>query len=58
MTQYQKVHSPAKKITTQDQNLQEIVLKTMSTIANAVGSTLGPGGRQVLIEQQELGLRT
>ncbi len=56
MTQYQKVHSPAKKITTQDQNLQEIVLKTMSTIANAVGSTLGPGGRQVLIEQQELGL--
>jgi chaperonin GroEL len=55
-TSYQKVHSPAKKIVTDRQKLDIIVQGTMNIIATAVGSTLGPGGRQVLIEQQELGL--
>lgn len=51
--QYQKVQSVAKRIQTQGDALDKVVLDTMQTISEAVGATLGPGGRQVLIERQE-----
>jgi chaperonin GroEL len=56
MPQYQKVQSVAKKIQTRGEALDTIVLQTMKTISDIVGATLGPGGRQVLIERQEFGL--
>lgn len=54
--QHQKVKSVAKQIQTRGKSLDQTVLQTMETISKIVGSTLGPGGRQVLIERQEHGL--
>jgi chaperonin GroEL len=51
--QYQKVKSVAKKIQTRGDALDRTILQTMKTISSIVGATLGPGGRQVLIERQE-----
>lgn len=52
---YQKVKSVAKEITTGD-SLEKIILKTMKEISRIVGATLGPGGRPVIVERQEVGM--
>jgi chaperonin GroEL len=54
--QYQKVKSVAKQVQTRGSALDRTILQTMRTISEIVGSTLGPGGRQVLIERQEYNL--
>ena len=54
--EYKKVKSASKLILTRGPALEDTVLSTMRTISDIVGSTLGPGGRQVLIERQEHGL--
>lgn len=54
--QYQKVKSVAKQVQTRGPGLDRTILSTMKTISDIVGATLGPGGRQVLIERQEHGL--
>lgn len=54
--EYKKVKSASKLVLTKSQELDNSILKTMKTISDIVGSTLGPGGRQVLIERQEHGL--
>lgn len=54
--EYKKVKSASKLVLTKSEELDNSILKTMATISNIVGSTLGPGGRQVLIERQEHGL--
>jgi chaperonin GroEL len=53
---YAKVKSVAKKITPEGPELDKIVLHTMGRISKVVGATLGPGGRPVIIERQELNL--
>lgn len=53
---YHKVKSVPKVVATKSTGLSQKVLKTMDTIAEVVGATLGPGGRPVLIERQEYGL--
>lgn len=57
--EYMKTKSPAKTILTREDagnRLQKTVLKTMRTISDLVGATLGPGGQPVLIERFEYGL--
>ena len=54
--EYQKIKSVAKSIQTKGPALERTVLNTMKTISDIVGGTLGPGGRQVLIERQEFNL--
>jgi len=54
--QYQKVKSVAKDVTVKGPRLSKLVLETMATIATIVGDTLGPGGRQVMIERYEHGI--
>lgn len=57
MPSYLKVQSVAKKmLTCEGLELNRVTLNTMHTISALVGSTLGPGGRQVLIERQEYGM--
>lgn len=51
--EYQKVKSVAKQVTTKGPALSKIVLKTLKTISDAVGGTLGPGGASALIERYE-----
>lgn len=51
--QYQKAKSVAKVVLPHGEQLEKRIMETMSIIASIVGSTLGPGGRQVLIERQE-----
>lgn len=53
---YHKVKSVSKIVSTGSTGLSDKVLRTMRTIAEVVGATLGPGGRPVLIERQEYGL--
>jgi chaperonin GroEL len=50
---YKKVQSAAKSIESDPKVLQKTVLQTLKEIADIVGSTLGPGGKVVLIERQE-----
>ncbi len=52
---YKKVQSVAKKVISDKTKLNQLVLKTMKEISDVVGSTLGPGGQVVLIEQQQWG---
>lgn len=54
--QYQKVKSVGKIIRTKGPELTKTVLKTIGTVADIVGATLGPGGMPVLIERQEFNL--
>lgn len=54
--EYKKVKSAAKRIEVKGPQLKKIVLNTMKTISDIVGSTLGPGGQPVLIERYEFGL--
>jgi chaperonin GroEL len=49
---YQK--SKAKEIISDKERLNKIVHETIDTMAKAVGATLGPGGRPVLIERDGL----
>ena len=56
MSGYRKVKSPPKEMLTAGPVLEKKVLGTMKLIADAVGATLGPSGRPVLIERQEYGL--
>jgi chaperonin GroEL len=51
-----KIKGQPKVVTTGRNGLNKKVLSTMETISDIVGSTLGPGGRPVLIERQEYGL--
>jgi chaperonin GroEL len=53
---YHKVKAVPKLVSTNRSGLGKKVLSTMETISEIVGSTLGPGGRPVLIERQEYGL--
>jgi len=46
--------SKAKEIISDKQKLNGIVANTIGTMAKTVGSTLGPGGRSVLIEREGL----
>src|ERR1700686_4651344 len=52
---YRKVKSVGKKVLTRQEGerLEVVVNKTMRTLRNIVGGTLGPGGQPVLIERQE-----
>jgi chaperonin GroEL len=52
---YQKVKSVSKCVEVAGPRLDKIILDTMKTISDAVGATLGPGGRPVMIERQEHG---
>jgi len=54
--QYQKVKSVAKVVKVRGEKLDDLVLNTLKTCADAVGSTLGPGGMSVVIERQEIGM--
>jgi chaperonin GroEL (HSP60 family) len=54
--EYKKIKSVAKVVHTQGSELSKIVSDTMSLISEIVGNTLGPGGRQVLIERPEYSL--
>ncbi len=56
MNSYKKVKAAAKDINVKGDKLSEIVLSTITTISEFVGSTLGPGGSPVLLERQEYGL--
>ena len=47
-----KVKSSAKLFISDKNKIREYVLKAMSEIANIVGSTLGPGGCNILIESE------
>lgn len=51
--QYSKVKSVSKEILSRGPALQKLILKTMKTCSEVVGSTLGPGGMSVVIERQE-----
>jgi chaperonin GroEL len=51
-TQYQKVKNAAKHVE-HGKSLSDSVLKTLKTISDVVGGTLGPGGKPVLIERYE-----
>jgi len=50
---YKKVQSVAKVVESDPEILQEVVLNTLKIVSDVVGSTLGPGGKVVLIERQE-----
>jgi chaperonin GroEL len=50
---YAKVKSVAKRVEVEGPVLDAIVLDTMAKIGKAVGGTLGPGGKPVLIERYE-----
>jgi chaperonin GroEL len=56
MTSHRKVKSVAKVQVPSGPELEKVVLKTMKTVADLVGSTLGPGGKVVAIERQEFGI--
>jgi len=55
--QASKPKSAPKVMVAPGKELKGIVLETMEHIAKMVGATLGPGGRQVLIERAEIGLK-
>jgi chaperonin GroEL len=54
--EYKKTKSAAKRVLPQGEQLNKIVSETISLCARVVGSTLGPGGMNVLIERQEKNL--
>lgn len=56
MKSWKKSKTADKIIVTRDGKMDEIVLKTMKTISDIVGATLGPKGRPVCLERQEIGL--
>jgi chaperonin GroEL len=54
--QHRKVKAVSKVVVPEGETLDRVVLETMKRISSIVGSTLGPGGKQVLIERQEFGV--
>jgi chaperonin GroEL len=52
-----KPKSAAKLMIPSGEKLESKVLSTLSHIAQMVGATLGPGGKQVLIERPEIGMK-
>lgn len=52
-----KVKTPAKLYKSDLGELQVMVLRSMDKIANIVGSSLGPGGRNVIIESDLIGIQ-
>jgi chaperonin GroEL len=55
--QTQKAHSAGKHMVPAGEELSKIVLNTLSRMANMAGQTLGPGGKQVLIERPEMNMK-
>lgn len=55
MNSHRKAKSAAKEILVKGEKLDKIVLNTMKTISDIVGSTLGPGGSACLLERQDYG---
>jgi chaperonin GroEL len=53
---HRKAKSSAKMFLTDQKELQKIVLGTMFRVSEIVGKTLGPGGRNCLIESDYVGL--
>lgn len=51
-----KAKTSAKMFISDQQRLQDIVLKTMNRISEIVGATYGPGGRNILIESDIPGI--
>jgi chaperonin GroEL len=51
-----KVKSAAKIMLPRGDKLQDTILSTLKTCSDIVGSTLGPGGRSVIIEHAELNM--
>lgn len=51
-----KVKSAAKMFTSDMGNLEDIIVRTMTKIDRIVGSSLGPGGRNVIIESDLPGI--
>jgi len=51
--QFKKMKSVAKTMYTKGPQLEKLIMDTLGTCADLVGSTLGPGGNSVLIEKQE-----
>lgn len=55
--QTNKPKSASKVMIPSSQKLENEVLSTLNHIASMVGVTLGPGGKQVLIERPEIGMK-
>jgi chaperonin GroEL len=53
--EYTKAKPASKLVLTRGPRLREVILATMKTCSDFVGSTLGPGGMSVIIERQEEG---
>lgn len=53
---HRKIQSVGKVLVPRGDRLKATVLKTLKTCSDLVGSTLGPGGMNVIIERQETGL--
>ena len=53
---HRKAKSAPKIFLTEQSKLQSIVLRTMQRVADAVGRTMGPGGRNCLIESDYPGI--
>jgi len=51
-----KVKTPAKMFTSDIGNLEQVIVRTMTKIDRIVGSSLGPGGRNVIIESDLPGI--
>lgn len=51
-----KVKTPAKIFTSDIKKLESIIVKTIDKIDSIVGSSLGPGGRNIIIESELAGL--
>lgn len=55
--QVNKPKSAGKEMIGPGDHLNYSLISTLDTIAEMVGATLGPGGRQVLIERPEIGMK-
>jgi chaperonin GroEL len=55
--QVNKPKSAGKEMIGPSERLNHKLISTLATIADMVGATLGPGGRQVLIERPEIGMK-
>lgn len=53
---HRKVRNQPSKLVLAGDQVGDLVEETLTEVAQIVGSTLGPGGRPVLIERQETGL--
>lgn len=51
-----KVKTPAKLVTSNLNKLEAIITKTIDTVVGIVGASLGPGGRNIIIESQVYGM--